>query len=77
MNAHSPRRATNLSLDSTLLEEARRLGINVSRACERGLAVEIADVRARLWREENREAIASSNTWVEKHGLPLSQYRVF
>ena len=77
MNAHSPRRAANLSLDSTLLEEARRLGINISRACEHGLAEEIAKVRAQLWREENREAIASSNAYVEKHGLPLAQYRIF
>lgn len=77
MNAHSPRRATNISLDATLLDEARQLGINVSRACERGLAEEIAEVRARLWREENREALASSNAYVENHGLPLSPYRQF
>lgn len=77
MNAHSPRRATNISLDATLLDEARQLGINVSRACERGLAGEIAEVRARLWREENREALASSNAYVENHGLPLSPYRQF
>ena len=77
MNAHSPRRATNVSLDTTLLDEARQLGINISRACEHGLAEEIAKVSAQLWREENREAIASSNAYVEKHGLPLAQYRQF
>lgn len=38
MNAHAPRKPTNVSLDSLLLEEARTLGINISRACERSLA---------------------------------------
>jgi antitoxin CcdA len=77
MNAQSARRATNISLSAALLEEARGLGINVSRACERGLAGEIAEVRAQLWGEKNREAIASSNDWVERNGLPLAQYRQF
>ena len=77
MNAQSFKKATNVSLDTSLLDEARHLGINVSRACEHGLAEEIAKVRAQLWREENREAIASSNAYVEKHGLPLARYRQF
>lgn len=31
--------------------------------------------RAKRWIEENREAIESSNRWVEVHGLPLDEYR--
>ena len=77
MNAHSPRKATNISLDAQLLDEARALGINISRACERGLASEIAQVRARLWREENREAMEASNAYAERHGLPLARHRLF
>lgn len=30
---------------------------------------------ARKWQEENAEAIASWNDWVEKNGLPLEKYR--
>ena len=37
----------------------------------------MAGVRAQQWRKENRDAIASSNAYVEKHGLPLAQYRLF
>jgi antitoxin CcdA len=77
MNAHTPRKATNVSLDGRLIEEARALGINLSRACERGLADEISQVRARLWREENREAIKASNAYAESHGLPLASHRLF
>jgi hypothetical protein len=42
----APKRATNVSLNSALLDQARALGINVSRACGRGLAVQIAEARA-------------------------------
>jgi len=73
----SARRATNVSLDSAYLAEARELGINISQACERGLVETLSEVRAKRWLEENREAIESSNAYVEKHGLPLARYRLF
>lgn len=75
--ARSSRKPTNLSLDTGLVEEARQLGINVSRACELGLKSRIAEERARAWLEENAQAIASSNAYVEKQGLPLGRYRQF
>ncbi|PKP90148.1 MAG: post-segregation antitoxin CcdA [Alphaproteobacteria bacterium HGW-Alphaproteobacteria-16] len=71
------RKATNISLDAELLESARALGVNVSRACERGLASQIAETRAQRWLAENAEAIESSNRHVETHGLPLARYRQF
>jgi antitoxin CcdA len=82
MNApHKPpksaRRATNVSLDSAYLAEARELGINISQACERGLAETLAEVRAQRWLKENREALESSNEYVRKNGLPLAHLRLF
>jgi antitoxin CcdA len=71
------RKATNLSLDQQLVNEARQLGINLSRACEQGLAVQIAQERRRKWLAENAEAIASSNAYVDKNGLPLAHLRQF
>ena len=71
------RRATNVSLDSEHLAEARELGINISQACERGLIETITEARAARWLEENREAIESSNAWVEANGLPLAHLRLF
>ncbi len=29
------------------------------------------------WREANREAILSTNAWVDANGLPLQDYRLF
>lgn len=71
------RKPTNLSLDSELVEAARELGVNLSRACEKGLREEIAQERARRWQEENAAGIAAWNAHVEEHGLPLEQYRQF
>ena len=71
------RRRTNLTLDAALLTRARDLGINVSQASERGLAEEIKRVERERWLEENRDAIESSNAWVEANGLPLEKYRLF
>jgi antitoxin CcdA len=73
----SIKRATTVSLNSDLLEQAKTLGINVSRACERGLAEQIAELRDKRWLEENRAAIESSNAYVEAHGLPLAKHRPY
>ncbi len=74
---HPTRRPTNVTLPVDLLTEARALGLNVSQACEQGLKAEIARRHAAQWLDENREAIASSNDYVERHGLPLSEFRQF
>lgn len=74
--ASAVRRATNVSLDERVVADARSLGINVSRACQAGLDAAISGERRKRWLEENREAIAASNAWVDKHGLPLEKYRL-
>jgi antitoxin CcdA len=73
----APKRAAKVSLDSDLLEQAKTLDINVSRACERGLAEQIAELREKRWLEENREALGSSNAYIEAHGLPLAKHRPY
>jgi antitoxin CcdA len=72
-----PKKATNVTLDASLIEEARKLEINLSRAAEDGLRVAVRQARADRWRAENAEALASSNAWIEEHGLPLAQYQSF
>jgi antitoxin CcdA len=69
------RRATDISLDQTLLQEAKELGVDISRAAEAGLREAVRQARAAAWRRENAEAIASSNAWIEAYGLPLAHYR--
>lgn len=71
------RRATSLTLDSAMLDEAKALGVNISRAAEAGVAAELKRARAEAWKRENAEAIAATNRYIEEHGLPLEPYRMF
>lgn len=71
------RKPTNLSLDPALLEEARALGVNVSRAAEGGLREAVRKARGEAWLRENAEAIESYNRWIEENGLPLEGLRMF
>jgi antitoxin CcdA len=75
--AESARRSTSLTLDRDMLDEARALGVNISRAAEKGLASELKIARQEKWRVENREAIARSNAYVDKHGVPFANSRKF
>lgn len=76
MNSHT-RKPTNLSLDSTLLTEAKALKVNLSRAAENGVRSAVSAAKAEQWRVENAAAVRSSNSYVEKHGLPLDSFRQF
>jgi antitoxin CcdA len=69
------KRPTNLSLRADLVDAARELNINVSTACELGLAAEVKKAREARWLHDNMAALDSSNAYVEKHGLPLARYR--
>lgn len=77
LNRSSARKSANLSIDRELIAEAKALGINISRTAEAGIADAVRKEKERRWKEENREAIESSNRWVDKHGLPLAKYRQF
>jgi antitoxin CcdA len=74
---NTQKRATNVSLPSDMVAEAKELGVNLSQACEKGLVAEIATKRREKWIAENMHALESSNVWVEKNGLPFAKYRMF
>lgn len=71
------KRATNLTIDPVLLEEARGLGINLSATFEASLREAVRARKAAQWLEENRAALEGYNAWVEKNGLPLEKFRQF
>jgi antitoxin CcdA len=71
----SPRRPTNVSLPADLVDDAKRLGINLSQSCEEGLRNEVRKTLSEQWKRDNMEALESSNEYVRKHGLPLARYR--
>jgi antitoxin CcdA len=73
----STRKPTNLSLDSSLLMEAKALGINVSRSAEAGIAEAVKLHKQQKWLTENAGALASSNAYIDANGLPLARHRQF
>ena len=76
MNIQS-RKPTNLSLDRTLLDEARALEVNLSRAAETGLRAAVKAAKEAQWLVDNHAALESSNAHVAEHGLPLAKFRQF
>ena len=72
-----PRRAANISLPADLIEEAKGLDINISKACQQGLEQQVATSRAEAWLKENRAALEAWNDWVRENGLPYAEYRPF
>lgn len=71
------RRPTNVTLSEPLIAEARELGINVSKACESGLAFAVQQEGERRWKAENAAWITAHREWVEANELPLERYRLF
>ena len=77
MPVKAARKPTNMTLDASLLAEARSLGVNLSQAAEAGVRRAVAEAKAAAWQREHADALASSNAWVDAQGLPLDRYRQF
>jgi antitoxin CcdA len=71
------RQSVNLYLDRAVVEDAKALGINISRACDETLRAAVRSEREAHWKAENVEAVQSFNDYVDKNGIPLAQYRQF
>ena len=67
-DSHAPKKATNLSINSDLLNKAKALDINLSAALEQALAQLLKQRQQEQWLKENRAAIAAYNQDVEAHG---------
>ena len=63
------KRAVNLFVETELLDEARRLRINLSETLERRLRKIVKAEQEKRWLEENKAALAAYNQRVSSHGL--------
>ena len=63
------KRAVNLFVDADLLDEARRLRINISDTLERRLRSIVRAEQEKRWLESNQAAIAAYNQRVSRDGL--------
>jgi antitoxin CcdA len=63
------KRAVNVFVDTELIDEARRMRINLSETLERRLRMMVRADQERRWLEQNRTAIDAYNARVAEHGL--------
>jgi antitoxin CcdA len=69
------KRAVNLFIDADLLDEAKRLEINISDTLDRRLRAIVKAEQEKRWLAENSAAIESINNFIEQHGLLASKLR--
>jgi antitoxin CcdA len=75
--ARPRKKAANLSVDSKLLEDAKRLNLNLSQVFEAGLEQAIRQQQREDWLKKNRGALDAYNDYVEKHGVFSNGLRSF
>jgi antitoxin CcdA len=68
-NRPSKKRAVNLFVDTGLLDEARRLRINMSETLEFRLRMIVRAEQERCWLDANKAAIEAYNLRVARDGL--------
>ncbi len=73
----APKKATNLSINSNLLNKARDLDINLSATLELALENKIRETTRQRWLEENKKALENCNSLAEEHGLFADKHRPF
>ena len=73
----SLKKVTNLTLNTEVLAEAKKLGINISKACDAFLESLVRQEKERLWKLENAKFISEYNQITDEEGLPLDKWRTF
>lgn len=74
---NAPKKATNLSVNSDLLEKARGMNVNLSATLEQALKEKLAQNSSESWQAENKIAMQNYNEFVEEHGNFSDEFRAF
>ena len=76
-NLNAPKKPTNVSINSDLLEKAKGLNINLSATLEMALAEQLRVEQRAQWKAENAKAIQAYNSFVEANGVFSDGLRKF
>ncbi|MCF6243433.1 MAG: type II toxin-antitoxin system CcdA family antitoxin [Sulfurovum sp.] len=71
------KKATNVTINSDLLQKAKSYKINISKSFETYLAEVVKKREEQQWLEENIEAIDAYNERIQKEGLFSDEHRRF
>lgn len=73
----APKKPTNLSVNSDLLEKCRAMNINLSATLETALKQKLAESASDAWAQMNRNEISAYNEFVEEQGCFGDEFREF
>lgn len=76
-NTQAPKKPTNVSINSDLLQKAKDLKINLSATLEYALAEQLRCEQRTAWLRENADAIQAYNQFVETNGTFSDSVRKF
>jgi antitoxin CcdA len=71
------RKAVNLTLDTGVVATARELGLNLSQISEAALREATQQARERRWEEQHASRIDAFAAWLDEHGMPFEDLRVY
>lgn len=74
---HAAKKASNLSINSDLLRQAKAFDINLSATLEAALKVKLKELQTQQWLEENQASISAYNESVENEGVFSDGLRSF
>lgn len=76
-NKNAPKKPTNLTVNTDLLEQAKELNINISFTLEAALIEVVKQKKQEKWIKENADAIEIYNEQVSEFGLFSDEMRTF
>ena len=76
-DATAPKRPTNLTVNSDLLDTAKKLKINISATLEEALANKVRQETSDAWLAENKAAIEQYNEFIKENGVFSDGLRKF
>jgi antitoxin CcdA len=74
---HATKRPVSLSINSDLLDQVKALNVNLSAMAEAAFADHLLQVRRQKWLEENAQAMADLNAFVDQNGVFSDGLRSF
>jgi antitoxin CcdA len=76
-NIDAPKKPTNLTINSDLLNKAKSMGINISAVLETALADTVRHKMQSDWLQENQNSISLYNMHVSNFGVFSDDLRTF
>lgn len=71
------KKATNVSVNAALLQQAKAFNINLSSTLEQALIAKLKQLQADTWQLDNKMAIDSYNRHIEQNGVFGDDVRAF